>query len=356
MKLLEENYQINFSKINFLERKTKINSSKTLICGASKVGKSYLIFDFLSNFKNEEYLYIDLADLRNKNIIEELAFLEEFISKNSIKVLVLENFNFDCKIPNCENIILSSQKNITYNNFEKIDLYALDFEEYLLFDSKHQNITQSFNSFLKYGNLPLSINIEEHKKIPRLQEILKLNSKDETSYEILKILIENIDEKKSIFQLFNQLKARIKISKDRFYEECKELEERNNIFFIEKYNQEMSLKKIYTYNYAFLNAISFTKKFKQEFTNMVFLEIKKENNKIFYLENIDFYIKDENLAIVCIPFFNQTINSNLLKKVVKTALENKIEKIEIITVSNSENLSNSKIQINVISFYEWALS
>ncbi|QKF73720.1 ATP-binding protein (AAA domain) [Aliarcobacter faecis] len=356
MKLLEENYQINFSKINFLERKIKINSSKTLICGASKVGKSYLIFDFLSNFKSEEYLYIDLADLRNKNIIEELTFLEEFISKNSIKVLVLENFNFDCKIPNCENIILSSQKNITYNNFEKIDLYALDFEEYLLFDSKHQNITQSFNSFLKYGNLPLSINIEEHKKIPRLQEILKLNSKDETSYEILKILIENIDEKKSIFQLFNQLKARIKISKDRFYEECKELEERNNIFFIEKYNQEMSLKKIYTYNYAFLNAISFTKKFKQEFTNMVFLEIKKENNKIFYLENIDFYIKDENLAIVCIPFFNQTINSNLLKKVVKTALENKIEKIEIITVSNSENLSNSKIQINVISFYEWALS
>ena len=118
----------------------------------------------------------------------------------------------------------------------------------------------------------------------------------------------------------------------------------------------MSLKKIYTYNYAFLNAISFTKKFKQEFTNMVFLELLKENNKIFYLENIDFYVKEENLAVVCIPFFNQLINSNILKKIVKTAIEYNINKIEIITVSNSENLSNNKIKINVISFYEWALS
>lgn len=356
MKLLEENYQINFSKINFLERKIKIINSKTIICGPSKVGKSYLVYDFLSNFKNEDYLYIDFSDLRNKNITNELQFLDEFIKEKNIKVLILENFDHQCKIPDCTNIILTSQKNIIYENFEKINLYALDFEEYLLFDSKHQNITQSFNSFLKYGNLALSITTEEHKKLSKLQEIIKLNSKDETSFEILKILIENIDERKSIFQLYNQLKTRIKISKDRFYEECKELEEKNNIFFIEKYNQEMSLKKIYTYNYAFLNAISFTKKFKQEFTNMVFLELLKENNKIFYLENIDFYLKEENLAVVCIPFFNQLINSNILKKIVKTAIEYNINKIEIITVSNSENLSNNKIKINVISFYEWALS
>lgn len=356
MKLLEENYQINFSKINFLERKIKIINSKTIICGPSKVGKSYLVYDFLSNFKNEDYLYIDFFDLRNKNITNELQFLDEFIKEKNVEVLILENFDHQCKIPDCTNIILTSQKNIIYENFEKINLYALDFEEYLLFDSKHQNITQSFNSFLKYGNLALSITTEEHKKLSKLQEIIKLNSKDETSFEILKILIENIDERKSIFQLYNQLKTRIKISKDRFYEECKELEEKNNIFFIEKYNQEMSLKKIYTYNYAFLNAISFTKKFKQEFTNMVFLELLKENNKIFYLENIDFYLKEENLAVVCIPFFNQLINSNILKKIVKTAIEYNINKIEIITVSNSENLSNNKIKINVISFYEWALS
>ena len=165
MKLLEENYQINFSKINFLERKIKIINSKTIICGPSKVGKSYLVYDFLSNFKNEDYLYIDFFDLRNKNITNELQFLDEFIKEKNVEVLILENFDHQCKIPDCTNIILTSQKNIIYENFEKINLYALDFEEYLLFDSKHQNITQSFNSFLKYGNLALSITTEEHKKL-----------------------------------------------------------------------------------------------------------------------------------------------------------------------------------------------
>ena len=145
-----------------------------------------------------------------------------------------------------------------------------------MFDNKHQNITQSFNNFLKYGNLPLYINTEEHKKISKLHDIIKMNSKDDTSYEILKILIENIDEKKSIFQLFNQLKSKIKISKDRSHEESKELEDKNSIFFIGKYNQEKSLKKIYSYNYSFLGAISFSKKFKQEFANMIFLELLKE--------------------------------------------------------------------------------
>ena len=355
MKLLEENYEINFSKVNFLERKTKIEHKKTIICGASKVGKSYLVYDFLSNFKNEEYLYIDFFDLRNSNIDKELSLLDDFISLKDIKVLVLENFNNECKIPNCENIILTSQKNIEYKNFKKIELFALDFEEYLLFDNKHQNITQSFNNFLKYGNLPLSINTEEHKKISKLQDIIKMNSKDDTSYEILKILIENIDEKKSIFQLFNQLKSKIKISKDRFYEECKELEDKNSIFFVGKYNQEKSLKKIYSYNYTFLGAISFSKKFKQEFANMIFLELLKEKKTIYYLDNIDFYIKEDNLAIVCIPFFNIDLNSNLLKKIIKNALELNIEKIEIITISNNQKIDNKKINIETIVFYEWAL-
>lgn len=119
MKLLEENYEINFSKVNFLERKTKIEHKKTIICGASKVGKSYLVYDFLSNFKNEEYLYIDFFDLRNSNIDKELSLLDDFISLKDIKVLVLENFNNQCKIPNCENIILTSQKSIEYKNFKK---------------------------------------------------------------------------------------------------------------------------------------------------------------------------------------------------------------------------------------------
>jgi uncharacterized protein len=163
MRSLEACYEINFSKVNFIERKIKINHKKTIISGASKTGKSYLIYDFLSTFKNKEYIYIDFLDLRN-DIIEISENLEKFIKMNEIIVLVLENFNFQFELPNCENIIISTIYPKKIKGFKNLIISALDFEEYLLHDNKHQNITQSFNTFLKYGNLPELINIDEKKR------------------------------------------------------------------------------------------------------------------------------------------------------------------------------------------------
>ena len=210
MRTLEACYEINFSKVNFMERKIKITESKTLISGAFKTGKSYLIYDFLSTFKPKDYLYIDFSDLRN-DTIEVSKNLERFIRMNEISVLVLENFDFSFELPPCENIIISTKTPINLKGYKNIIISALDFEEYLLHDNRHQNITQSFNSFLKFGNIPELINYEDHKKINRLQEIFELQCKNETQYEIFKILIENIDEKKSLFQLFNNLKLKIKL-------------------------------------------------------------------------------------------------------------------------------------------------
>ncbi len=355
MRSLEACYEINFSKVNFIERKIKITESKTIISGASKTGKSYLVYDFLSAFKSKEYLYIDFADFRN-NISEISANLGKFIKMNEISVLVLENFDFSFELPTCENIIISTQIPHQLKGFKNLIISALDFEEYLLHDNKHQNITQSFNSFLKFGNLSEIINYDEHKKIHRLQEIIELQCKDETQYQIFKILIENIDEKKSLFQLFNNLKNRIKISKDKFYETCKIYENNKSIYFLEKYNQEKSAKKIYCYNHSFLNAISHVKKFKNEFSNMIFLELIHKYKDVYYLDYIDFYVKSKNMAIVSIPFFNKFLMNNLLKKIIKNANEFDINEINIITISNNEKIQDSKLKINIIPFYEWALS
>ena len=122
---------------------------------------------------------------------------------NEISVLVLENFDFQFELPDCENIIISTINPRKIKGFKNLIIGALDFEEYLLHDNKHQNITQSFNIFLKFGNLPELINVDEHKRIHRLQEIIELQCKDNTKYEIFKILVDNIDEKKSLFQLLH---------------------------------------------------------------------------------------------------------------------------------------------------------
>lgn len=355
MKTLENCYELNFSKVNFIERKIRITHPKTIITGASKTGKSYLIYDFLSNFKSKDYIYIDINDSRND--LEEISNnLALFLRQNQIKVLIIENFSFEFELPYCDNIVISTSIPKIIRGFKNITVSALDFEEYLLHDNRHQNITQSFNNFFKYGNLSEIINIEEHKKVQRLQEIIKIQAQNDTQFEILKLLFENIDEKKSLYQLFNTLKNKIKISKDKFYETCKFLENNKTIYFVSKYEQEKANKKIYSYNHSFLNSISHNKKFKNEFTNMIFLELIDKYKDIYYLDNIDFYIKSKKLAIVGIPFFNTFLVNSTLKKIYKIMDEYEIKELNIITISNDEKISHQNLKINVIPFYEWALS
>ncbi len=355
MTSLEFCHEIEFSKINFIERKTRITHPKTIIYGAPKSGKSFLIFDYLMNFKSEDYLYIDFKDCRN-DINEIKENLKEYILKNKIKVIVLENFSFDFKIPYCDSVIISCKEKKELKGYKNIFLTPLDFEEYLLHDQRNQNTTHSFNSFLKYGNLPQSTQINEFKVLQNLQELLKLINENTTSQEILKILILNIDEKKSLNQLYLTLKNEIKISKDKFYEECSRFQKEKIIYFIPKYNHIKSVKKIYTYNQAFVSAITHKKKFKNELTNIIFLELINRYEDIYYLDYIDFYIPSLDLALVSIPFFNSFMMQSQLKRIKKQLEEYKIKELIIITVSNNEHFFYDNFEINVSPFYEWSLS
>jgi len=354
MGILDSCYEIEFNKINFQERKKKITHPKTIVYGPPKTGKSYLIFDYLSNFEPEDYLYINLSDFRN--IQDEIVpFLDEFIKEKKIKVLVIENFNFDFELPITDSVLITTTKYKKLFGFKTIFVHGLDFEEYLLHDSKHQNTIASFNSFLKYGNLPEMITIDESKKFIRLQEIIKLFCKDRTEIEVLKLLFSSIDENKSINQLFTILKKSIKISKDRFYDLCKFYEANELIFFLKKYNHEKATKKIYAYNHAFLSSISHNKKFKNEFTNMIFLHLQKEFKNIFYLEKIDFFVEDNRSLILSIPFFNAMLHSAIIKRIHSTIDELNIKEVNIITVGNSDILLYNSVEINILPFYEWAV-
>ncbi len=357
MKTLQACYELEFNKITFQERKHKIIHNKTIIIGPSKCGKSYLIYDYLSNFLNKEYLYIDLNDAKNhKNDIS--TNLEEFIKINFIKVLVIENFDFDFTLPACESIILTSNKTAslnTFNTFKKLYLMPLDFEEFLLHDNRHQSTINTFNYFFKHGNLPGIINIEEHKKEKRLQEIIKIYTKNETQEEVLKILFLNIDEKKSLNQLYLSLKKRMKISKDLFYSLCKVYEENRFVFFVKKYQQEKAIKKIYAYNHSFLSSLSHSKKFKNAFTNMIFLELLNKYKNISYLDNIDFFLEKDKTIILCLPFFNNLLLNSLTKKVFNIIDTLEIKKIFIITIANNDSFYYEDIKIEVVPFYEWAL-
>jgi len=355
MNILSNIYETTIPKINFHERKKSIEYNFTILKGGPKSGKTYLIYDYLSKFKEDDYLYIDFDDYKNDK--DEIAlYLDDFIDQKRIKTVVLENFDFSFPLPKVTSIVITTMVDISLENFNIVFLDPLDFEEYLLFDTKHQNEIQSFNSFLKYGNFPEIFEFHENKKGKRNYEICKLYSNDILDFEILLLFIKNSSQPKSIYQLYTQLKKTKKISKDRFYQTAHILKENHIIFFCQKYNQPKAVKKLFIYNHALMDIVSYKKNLNGLFKNMVFLELYKRYKEIYYLDNIDFYIPNQDLVILTIPFFNNLIVGNITKKVLKIVDEYNIKEIKILTISNQEEFYMDEIKCEVMTFSNWILS
>jgi predicted AAA+ superfamily ATPase len=358
MNILEKLYEIDFEKIFSYQRKIDISHNYTIISGANKSGKSYLIYDYLKQYKSKQYLYIDLNDIRI-DVDRIFLNLDRFLlEQKDIKILVLDNC--DIKLDNVlqnltflDSIIISTTKSLLLDKFTNIELNPLDFEEYILFDTKHQTAINSFNSFLKFGNFPQIIQVSENNKISRNQEILKLIVNNSLEFEILKLLIQSSGELKSIFQLFNSFKQNHKISKDSFYKIVALFEDKNIIYFCKKFNSPKAPKRVYCYNHALIDAVNLNKKFNNIFSNIIFLELNKRYKNINYLDWVDFYLQEQNSIILSIAFFND-LNS-ISSRIIKTIEDNNISNITIITINTNKTIYINDIECEVLPFYQWAL-
>ncbi len=317
-----------------------------------------MIYDLLSTLDEEKYLYIDLDDIRiNKNTI--LDNLDMFLKEYDIEVLVIENFEVNEPLVDelkslVSTLIFSSNKYQFIEGFNHIEVKPLDFEEFLLFENSFTNVTQSFNHFLKYGNMPISIEFDEQNKIQKLQEYIKLMSKDETELMILRTFIKSAAQTKSILQLFNSLKKEMKISKDRFYNYCNYLEDSKIISFLPKFNQPRSVKRVYIFDFILNNAISFQKNFNNVFNNMVFCELKQRYENIFYIDGIDFYIPKTDTIVLSISFFNEFQVEAKKKKLLGVIENYNIKNVNIVTINNEFTFDIGDMECFVEPFYQWA--
>lgn len=354
MELLEYIYEANYPKIHFFERKVSITCPYTVLVGSPKSGKTYLIYDYLSSFDKKETLYIDFDDY--KNSVENLEDkLSDFVKLHNIKVLALDNFKFDITLPEVDSIIISTYHQKTLSNFTTVEVSNLDFEEFLLFDTKHQNLLYSYNSFLKYGNLPEILEYSDIKKTDRNIEVCKLFCHNEIELKVLMLFIKIAGEKKSIYQLFNTIKKDTKISKDRFYALCQYFIDNKLIYFVEKYNQPKSAKKIYIFNHALIDTVSYKKNFNNLFKNMVYLELRKRYDSLYYIDNIDFYLKSEDSIVLAIPFYNDMLSAKIISKLIPQIDTYSIKNITIVTVSLEQIVYISEIETSIIPFNQWAL-
>ncbi len=350
---LEILYDFEPKRVDYIDRKVQITKKRTVIFAPPKSGVTYLIYSHLMNYKKESYLYIDFGDTRvdTKTLQPNL---QNFIHKKDIKLLILENFDFSFDIPKCDEIIISTNRYKDVEGFDIISFYPLDFEEYIAFDKMHSKVENIFNAFANGGTYPQIVLSNEIDKIKYLQHLAHSITKDEKQFIILKTFSSFQAQVVSLYQVFNKLKSNIKISKDFFYDLVNDLNQRQIILFLEKYNRPKAGKKLFLIDFALKNALNFEKDFLKRLENIIFLEIYKRKKSIYYTDEIDFYLPEEDSAILVIPFLPPALLRNKIIKRKKAFKKLGIKSVYIISLGNEDEFKNDGINYEIIPFWNWA--
>ena len=357
MKSLETLYQAPIKNTKFIPRKYEIISPKTLIIGAISSGKTALVYEFLNHYKSEERLYINLDDIRIDRA-SLLANLKEFLEKNAqIKVLAVENLqaadlvNLDfLKDDALENIILTSKEfSLLLDGFARINLNYLDYEEFILFFKKNLDQDLLFSYFLAHGNEIASAFLDSSEVTAHLQQLLRANL-NEQGIAILKECATKCHDTISAFGIYKNLKEQMKISKDSVYSAIS-----GYVEFVPNLDESSTSKKIYFTNFALRNALCLKKDFLAVFANVVFCELLKFKDEIYYTKEIDFFLSKKKLAIICVPFSAPEIVFLKFKKLHASLKELGVSKLQIISVANQAEQSIEGIKCEILPFSRWSL-
>lgn len=355
MQTLEYLYEENHKNSFFIDRKLVIEHKKVLLKGVRKCGKTHVIFDHLQQYEKERFLYIDWSDERidKREIMENLA---AFCRQKALQLLIIDGYDFSFTLPPVEEMILST--NLTCKDlqgFQTYTLYPLDFEEFLAFEKKYSNIEHLFNVFTNRGTFPEMVQNSESYHVKALQEMLHIMLPEPNAYFIYQRFCELQGHKVSLFQIYNHLKMLTKISKDKVYALTANLIDQQLIFLVEKYQQPNAPKKSYLIDFTFKNALSFKKDFIRQFENMVFLELRKRHEPIFYEEGIDFYLPKDAYAVLCVGFATKEMIEIKLQKLLPTFWSLHVKKIDVVTLSSESAQDIEGFSFTILPFWEWAL-
>ena len=352
MEILENLYAFEIKKLDFIERKIEIPNQNTNLFGPPKSGKSYIAFDYLAGFSSEEYLYIDLYDIRITP--DNLKNIDAFIQENGIEVVVIDNWDGHPYIySDTVQQICISRMPFEKEGFISVYVPPLDFEEYILFEhSQASQITHTFNNFIKYGTIPQIIRTNHDLKTNHIQSLLNEVFESSAERAVFVFLLRSTGLTYSQHQIFQKLKKDMKLSKDKFYLYIDRFIKSRMVYFLPKYNQPRAAKKIFPYDFVLRDGVTFEKNFASVYENMILIELLKFFKEIFYIGLIDFYIPQERLGIIAMPFSSRSAITTLLTRIPK---EITIGRIEIITMGYEDTFAYQDVEIEVIPYWTWAL-
>ncbi len=351
MELLEFFYEKSIIKQHFLPRRVQLApSARILLTGPKYSGKYALVQEFLRTYaESKKTLLIDFEDARADK--EEIAHtIDAFIQEKEITTLVYYGYTPDIPLPECRQLIVVAHHSMEIEGFRHYRLRNLDFEEFMLFE-KRSEPKVAINHFLRLGNYPEMVRIDEYKKEKRIQELYRLTFGEDFTF--FKELTYYQGHNVSVHFLFERIKERHKISKDRFYAMLDGWERSGYIHFIPKYGAKRAAKKLFFHNFTAKSDLWVQKEFPKIFEHMVYLEMADE--EVYYLEPLGLFLPQKRKAVLAIPFGTEArIQTRIEQVLSKNRID--IDTIEVITVANSFRYEIDRIICDVLPFYEWALA
>jgi hypothetical protein len=352
MESLLNDYYLQSLHVNkFIPRKVTLDGSSIQLIGTAQSGKTTLLKQYLLTCKKNSYLYLDCRDQRFE--IDSLNdSLEEFCYKNSIEILVLDNYEPSIKRPHVKQLILSGESIFTDSALIPLLLNPLDYEEFLAYEPKFDST--ALNHFLQLGGYPVMQSLSSDSRHLYLQEHLRLRLND-IELDILTLIAKNASLKLSAFAIYERLKNERRLSKDKLYHNLQSLLEKRYVYELEKYEHARATKKLYLCDIAIKNALTTQKHFGRLFENLIFLEMIKRDFKLYYTDGIDFYLPKHHRIVLCMPF---AIKEALFKKIESIEafiIEHNVNHVEVVTVGSEGTLQHPFVTVRMMPFSEWAI-
>ncbi len=349
--LLEELYKTDLVVTKFHDRKLFLDEKSYQINGISQSGKTKLVKNYLLGLKKSSYLYIDCNDVR-LDTTEINKYLGNFCKEKQIDTLVLDNYSPEVHIVNVSQLIITSEVRYNIDYLQTIQLYPLDYEEFLTYEHKYDS--SALNHFFKLGGFPAQHKVNSDERHIYIQKTL-LYALDPIEFDIITLVAKLMSQKVSAYSLYERLRVKRKISKDKLYHSYEQLIFKKYIHELQKIDHPKATKKIYLCDISVKNALSIDKHFGRLFENMIYLELLKSNKECYYHDGIDFYLPKSSEVILGMPFADERSLFKKIEQIEAFIFTYQVQKITAVTMNTEGKISHPFSKVEMLPFDIWAI-
>lgn len=373
----------------------------TIISGIRRSGKSTLLAQFSKQFENFYYFNFDddrIADFTIEDFQQliiafqklypsKIIFLDEIQNVEGWERFIRRIYDEGYKIfITGSNAKLLSSELATHltGRYVKIELYPFSFKEFLRFKKVEYNkktseakaeMMKHFDEYLKFGGFPDFLKYGDEEFLKRIYNdilykdlLVRFKIKEVKAFkQLASFLFTNFTGEVSYNALKNTLGFKSATSVKNYIDF---MQESFLVFELYKYDfslkkQFISDKKSYVIDNGLRNIISFyfSEDLGKSLENLVFLELKRRGNEIYYYKNkkeCDFLIKDKERIIQTIQVSKDIEpgknKDRELGGLMEAMAEFNLKEGMILTQFQEDTFKEGDYIINLIPIWKWLLN